>query len=456
MKLKTTILSFALVFCGNLMSQTVSHFAGKVNETNANTKYNNSTCAFADVYFYKPEGITWDNKDNMWITEKNKIRLLYNNQFYNRGGAIGDGDQSSGYANGTTGASCLFSEPSSIVSDASGNLFVVDLGNHAIRKIVAFTSTGQSQEITTFAGADAPNPLPGSTTDVSGKAARFYYPQAIARDANGNFYLTDLYNSTIRKITSAGFVSTLAGTPGTAGSKDGKTGVATFESPFGIAFLDADNLVISDQSAGTIRKITLSTFMVSTICGKAGFNETVDGTLANASFKSPKGIAVVDGRIFVCDGSVIRVIDIAKNKVSTYAGSSTEGNKDGIGTAAQFGNLVGMAYNAKTKLLYVTDHTYNIIKTVTIVTIGISKVSNNFSFNVAPNPSGGLFTIENSDKNLPIQSLELADITGKVLFIKTCHNSLSETFDLSNFQNGFYFVKVNTSKGSSILKLQKN
>jgi sugar lactone lactonase YvrE len=373
MKIKQTIFLLCLLLTGSLMAQTVKHFAGIENELEPNLHINNATCAKADAYFFNPEGICWDKNGNMWITEKNKIRLLYNNQFYNRAGNIGDPTQNAGYQN-KAGIQSAFYAPAGIVADANGVLYIADEGNHAIRKMDAFTSTGQPQSVVTFAGANATGGTgetgtPGNS-DGTGYSARFDSPKGIVRDASGNFYIADLNNSTIRKVSSTGVVTTLAGKAGVRGNVDATGANARFDSPYGIAILDANWLVVSDAWNGNIRKVHMSTGEVQTLAGISEDNDQVDGKLKNQSkFYSPKGLVVVDGKIYVCDRYAIRVIDINADKVSLFAGSySASGNSDGEGSAARFGEVAGLAYNFNVNktLLFVTDQTYNVIKTISI------------------------------------------------------------------------------------------
>lgn len=367
--IKITILTVISIITTAVYSQTVKHFAGRDNAGDKGPNYyNNTTCVKDSAYFYYPEGITWDNNGNLWITERNKIRLFYNNNFYNRAGKIGPGDQSQRYQNGT-GIMAQFYAPTSIVSDGSGILYIVDNENHAIRKMEKFTSVGQNQAVITFAGAPPTVDGFGTPGDVNGTGtnAMFSAPKGIVRDAaTGNFYVTEFNNFTIRKITSSGVVTTLAGKSGTQGSSDGTGTSAEFAGPYGIAQLDNNYIIVTDFDNSTIRKVHMTTGVVTTLCGKAGDSRYVDGNFTNARFREPRGIAVVDGKIYVCDGSVIRIIDVNSNTVSTYAGSTTQsGNQDGEGTNARFGTLGGIAYDGKISL-YVTDLYYNVIKTVKI------------------------------------------------------------------------------------------
>ena len=129
----------------------------------------------------------------------------------------------SGAANGT-GTNALFSDPAAIVADANGNFFVADSQNHAIRKI---TTNGV---VTTFAGQLG---VAGSANGT-GTNAQFNTPSGLAFDTNGNLFVSDTGNNTIRKITPAGAVSTIAGVAGSSGFADGAAGSAQFSSPLGI------------------------------------------------------------------------------------------------------------------------------------------------------------------------------------------------------------------------------
>ncbi len=352
-----------LISASFLTAQTVTSFAGKVN-TNPSSSLSNATADVADAYFYQPEGLGWDNNGNMFVTESNKIRLIKGGKVYNRSGKLGDPSFSLGYRDGTGNAASYYN-PTSIVSDASGNLFIVDAENHAIRKLTAFKSVGQGQIASTFAGAKSSGGWGTSGfANGSGTSARFNTPKGITIDGNGNLYVTDFLNHCIRKITPGGSVTTLAGKGTEFGNTDATGGAnVRFDSPHGIAMLDANNLVITDFSNSAIRKINISTGSTTTICG--GFGNK-DGSLSEARFRAPRGIAVVNGLIYVADGSSIRVIDETNKTVSTFAGSSSQsGNTNGVGTDARFGMLYGVGYDGG-NAIYVTDQTNHIIKKVTI------------------------------------------------------------------------------------------
>ena len=170
---------------------------------------------------------------------------------------------------------------------------------------------------------------------VPGVASPFLNPQGVAVDGAGNVYVTD--NSAIRKVTPAGLVSTLAGSPGNAGNADGPGNVARFQAPTGLT-LDADGSVfVADTSNFTIRRITPAG-VVSTLAGSAGKDGYYDGNGGEARFYFPTGVAVdTSGNIFVVDSANESIRRIAPDgRVTTLAGGGFTDAGDGTGAAVGF------------------------------------------------------------------------------------------------------------------------
>ena len=193
-----------------------------------------------------------------------------------------------GTANSTGSADGTYFSGSAdnVALDSVGNIYVTGLFSNAIRKI---TPTGV---VTTFAGMQEPlRNLKGGFADGTGAAARFQSPRGIAVDSNDNVYVADSGNSTIRKITSAGVVTTFAGTAGQIGSADGTGAAARFQYPAGIAVDSNGNAYVSDTYNHTVRKIT-SAGVVTIFAGTAGQRGSADGAGADARFQYPGGIAV--------------------------------------------------------------------------------------------------------------------------------------------------------------------
>jgi streptogramin lyase len=246
----------------------------------------------------------------------------------------------SGYTD-ATGTDAQFSQPYSVATDADGNVYVADAGNHKIRKI---TPAGV---VTTLAGSTQ------GYTEGTGAAAQFYYPYGVATDADGNVYVADTFNQAVRKITSTGVVTTLAG--GTNGSADGTGAAAQFNYLTGVATDAVGNVYVADKDNNKIRKVT-PTGEVTTLAGST--SGSADGTGAAAQFSGPYNLATdAIGNVYVADASNSKIRKVTPaGEVTTLAGS-TAGFADGTGAAAQFQYAYGVAVDAGGNV-YVSD-TYN-------------------------------------------------------------------------------------------------
>jgi len=240
--------------------------------------------------------------------------------------------------------------------DLGGNVYVADSLSHTLRKV---TPAG---EVTTLAGSPG---LAGSA-DGTGSAARFNVPRAVAVDHDNNIILADSGNHTIRKVTPAGVVTTLAGSPGSAGSANGTGSAARFNTPRGLAVDANDNVYIADTSNHTVRKMTPEG-VVTTLAGSPGSAGSADGTGSAARFNTLRGLAVDGGgNVYVADllNHTIRRITPA-GVVTTVAGSATKsGAVDGIGGTARFYNPYGLAIDTAGNL-YVGDSLNQTIRKMT-------------------------------------------------------------------------------------------
>jgi sugar lactone lactonase YvrE len=304
--------------------------------------------------FNFPRGITTDSAGNLYVADTNNQtirKITPAGEVSTLAGSAGNWGSTDG-----TGAAARFNSPRSITADATGNLYVADTNNQTIRKI---TPAG---EVSTLAGSSRS----AGSADGTGTAARFNFPRGIAADATGNLYVADTNNQTIRKITAVGVVSTLAGSSGSAGSADGTSTVARFNSPIGLATDSAGNIYVADTNNHTIRKITPAG-EVSTWAGSAGNAGSVDATGTAAQFNYPRGIAIdATDNLYVADteNSTIRKITPA-GEVSTLAGSvGSAGSADGAGAAAQFNSPQGLATDSAGNV-YVADTNNQTIRKIT-------------------------------------------------------------------------------------------
>lgn len=280
-----------------------------------------------------------------------------------------------GYLN-ATGAAARFDYPGGLATDSAGNVYVSS--NSVIRKA---TPGG---EVSTLAGTVDTCP-DGIDTSPS---ASFCYPEGIATDSAGNVYVADTYNNAIRKVTSTGLVTTLAGIVGAeCGVADGTGTSASFCFPSGVATDSAGNLYVADTSNSTIRKIVISTGVVTTLAGAAGQTGSTNDIGSAARFTYPIGIVTdSSGNIYVTDSPdpngegggpgnyTIRKIT-AEGVVSTLAGTAgVTGSTDATGAAARFGYPFGIASDSAGNL-YVADYDNYTIRKILISTGAVTTLA---------------------------------------------------------------------------------
>ena len=233
-----------------------------------------------------------------------------------------------------TGSAATFASPLGLAQDASGNLYVADAQNNTVRKVSA------SGSVSTLAGKAGAT----GTTDGAGAAARFNHPTGVAVDGAGNVFVADSTNNTIRKITVSGSVTTLAGVPGVSGFQDGNGLGALFSNPGGLAVDAGGNLLVADTGNSTIRKITPAG-AVTTLAGLPGIAGLIDGAGSAAWFNQPQGVVLdAAGNLYVADtgNAAIRRVTPA-GTVSTLALSGglapTDNGSTSTGTSPSSGPI---------------------------------------------------------------------------------------------------------------------
>ncbi|MGZ3755123.1 MAG: putative Ig domain-containing protein [Mucilaginibacter sp.] len=293
--------------------------------------------AAATAKFSAPTGITVDNSANVFVADKtnNRIRQITSGTVSTLAGAT------AGRTNGT-GTAALFTTPTDITADLSGNLYVADFGNNEVRQIVS-----SSAAVTLLAG---------SATGASGSTnspALFKSPSGAAYDATtGAVYIADQANALIRKvIVSSGATSTFG------------SGV-TYTTPTNVAVDASGNVYVTDKGLNKIIKITAAG--AASIFAGSGTAASTDGTGTGASFNAPDGITIdKSGNIYVSDGAgnKIRMITPA-GVVTTVAGAGGAGNTNGVGTAAKFSAPAGLDIDPTSGNIIVADVTNNLIRQI--------------------------------------------------------------------------------------------
>jgi len=240
------------------------------------------------------------------------------------------GGAAAGFADGT-GAAASFFVTADVAPDATGtNLYVTDALNNAVRKIVIASGV-----VTTVSG----RPLDSNGT---GSLGRFYYPYDIATTPAGNLWVADYGNNSIRQVTPAGDVTTIVGTDATTNGTiaDGPAATAGFADLSSIATDSSGNAYVTDGNA--VRKIT-SAGDVTTLAG-SGTSGFADGTGPAASFSSPAGVAVLaNGDLVVADGGNHRLRRVTQAGVVTTMAGSTAGTADGAILSATFSSPTDVA-----------------------------------------------------------------------------------------------------------------
>jgi sugar lactone lactonase YvrE len=299
--------------------------------------------------FNTPYGIAVDSSGYVYVADSNFCRI----RKITPTGVVSTlaGGMGTGAVNGT-GGTATFDNPWGVAVDTSGYLLVSEAPNSDLRKI---TPAGV---VSTLAGSGAYAYLDGT-----GTGAQFHGPRGVAIDASGNLYVADSDNHRIRKVTTAGVVSTVAGT-GTAGAANGTGTMASFQNPYAVAVDATGAVYVADYSNHLIRKITPEG-VVSTLAG-TGTAGAANGTGTNASFNYPLGLAVdASGVLYVADylNHLIRKIT-SEGVVSTLAGSGTRGSANGTGTLASFNNPAGIALDGNGNM-WVADSGNHRIRKIT-------------------------------------------------------------------------------------------
>jgi sugar lactone lactonase YvrE len=279
-----------------------------------------------------PFGVAISGDGTIYIAdagENNRISKLTTT-----GGLVSLAGSREGYADGRPGA---FNSPSGLAIDSDGNLYVADTGNNRIRKI---TPQGM---VSTIAGSGVAGYADGPAT-----SAQFDGPIGVAVDANGNLYVADTYNDRIRKVSTSGQVTTIAGA-GLPGYTDGEGGNALFDTPCAVVVSADGTLFVADTGNNQIRKITaagqVTTFVISFV---AETNRTW--------LRSPVGLALThDGFLYVTEldrGTVVQAAPDGKACVIAGLGS---GYASGSAELAQFNQPAGLAVDPRNGDLVVAD-----------------------------------------------------------------------------------------------------
>ncbi len=369
--------------------------------------------ALAAAHLADPWTLTGDENGHLYVIDGEAVRTIdvAAGQMATLVGAFGQ----VGGADGV-GASASFNQPSGL-SLSGGQLTISDTENNDIRRIDLATAT-----VTLIAGVEGET----GAVDGVGTSARFNEPEGLARDGQGNLYIADTNNDTIRALApDSGAVTTIAGLPSASGTADGVGAAAQFNTPRALVLDGAGILYVADAINQSVRKVdtttgavsTLTTFgtpplgpvpqgvaldgtdvlvslagggalvdsrvvrvaadgTVTTIAGSATAQGYVDGAPADSLLNGPAGLWNDGaGTLYVADehNAVIRAIDLPSSVIRTYAGAKSSGSADGTGAEARFLSPGGIADDGETA--YVADSGNETIRKVILATGAVTTIT---------------------------------------------------------------------------------
>ncbi len=385
-----------------------------------------------------PIGIAFDSGGNMYIADFG-FSMVHK---VNTSGIISQfaGSGSGAYVgDGGPATAAGIAKPFSVTYDGTGNIYIADRNNNVIRKV------NTSGIITTVAG--------DGTYGYSGDGglatlAQLEEPNGVACDTAGNIYITS--SNSVRKLNiSNGIITTIAGDslPGYTGD-GGLASVARLHHTQGITVDAAGNIYVTDSWNNVIRKINTAG-IITTITGNGfgagtgsgGFSGD-GGPALSAELNIPIGGVAFDatGNMFIADNenNRVRMVNTA-GIISTVAGNGLGGfsGDGGIATVAELYNPMGVALDAAGNL-YIADASNYRIRKVS----GIDAVSEGpnvkFQINIYPNPSNGQFTfVTNSGAK---QTVDLYDVNGRHMFSKIVVGTAD--IDANSLDNGVYTLTI--------------
>lgn len=341
----------------------INYIAGSVSTSSgisiANAGYSGDNGVATSAGLIEPYGVAVDPAGNVYIAERADGRVRQINTKGYMYTIVGNGTL--GFAgDGGKGTSAELNAPLSVALDPSGNLYISDSLNNRVRAVAG----AGSGNITTVAGNGG---FSYSGDGGPGTHAQFNGPRAVATDAAGNLYIADTVNNVVRKVTTGGTVSTIAGN-GTAGfgGDNGAGTSAQLNQPVGVAVDSSGNVYIADTANSRVRKLSGGT--ITTVAGNGTPGYGGDGGAAtSAMLNSPAGLAVDSkGNLYIADSnnSAIRMVTPG-GTITTVAGNGRQGysGDNGAAVTAQLNYPLGVAVDAAGNL-YITDQLNKVVRLV--------------------------------------------------------------------------------------------
>jgi sugar lactone lactonase YvrE len=331
--------------------------------------YNVDGVPATSASIFLPTGIAVDAAGNTFLSDSanNRIRRI-DAQTGNISTVAGNG--SPGYAgDGGLATQAMISAPAGLVLDGAGTIYFVDSGNHAVRRVDAFSGI-----ITTIAGTG----VQGYTGDAGpATAARLSLPQGLVFDSARNLYIADTGNNAVREVDAlSGIIRTIAGTGVGGFSGDNILATAaTLNSPWSLAFSVDGLLYIADLNNNRVRKIN-AFGIISTVAGTGVAGFSGDGGLAaTALLDAPAALAFDPaGDLYIADSgnNRVRKINAATSLINTITGTGSEAfyGDGGTATFASFYGPYALFFDQAGNLL-VADMFHNRVRRISGTTLAL-------------------------------------------------------------------------------------
>ena len=399
------------------------------------------------------QSVAVDMAGNVYVSESNCDRI----RKINTSGIISTiaGDEDTGYShNGAPATSCGLHMPTGVTTDRLGNVYIADNLGNAVRKV------NTAGVISTVAGTG----MDGYNGDnIPATSAQLDKPYDIAVDGLGNVYIGEMGNRRVRKVSTDGIITTVAGNgddlePGVNGQPATAVGLGPVA---GVAVDASGNLYVScynsashfgSDSVNEVFRVNAAG-VVNSIAGTGAGGYSGEGGPATAALLShPTKVATDNsGNVYIADmgNNRIRKID-ASGIITTFAGNGTGGFSGDNGPAAscELNGPAGIAFDADGNM-FVADKSNERIRRIANVSTAVNALTETKSLAVYPNPAANEVTISYTEK---ITNVAVYDIFGQVAYLRN-YNAEQVQVNVADLPAGVYLVKVN---GTAVRRFVKD
>ena len=448
MKKIYSLLFIVLVYCAYCDGQTITTFAGCGPGSGGFSGDGGPATA---AHINGPGGATFDRVGNYYFAGDERVRKV------SSAGIITTiaGNGIAGYSgDGIPATSAELSRPTDVALDRYDDIYIADYDNNRVRKIDHITGL-----ISTVAGTDT---FGYNGDGIPATSAKLYCPTYICFDTGNNMYISDWFNFRVRKVDAiSGIISTVVGNGRFGYTSDGGLAdTTTINGVWGIAFDSVGNLFMADYSNYRVRKVDVSTGIISTVVGNGNGWYNGEALPATDAQLLPDVIAFDRlGNLYISDNGnqVVRKLT-ASNFVYTVAGDTIGGysGDGGPATAAEIWLPEGLAIDACGNI-YISDLQNQRIRKVTFnpscssvdtASLNTSTINSIVPVSIYPNPTNNLLQIENIATPTYYSLLSIVGATLQHGVLKEGNNSIS----LNALPSGMYLLELIDDEGNKTVK----